>query len=132
MDRRRNNANIDERPMYSPNLNQNTFTLIELLLIIAIIGLLTAIALPWYAGYRDSARQATIIHDLRICLSETAVDIYQDGPLLTMPHWRVRGFHLLKCSRMEYSSTRSTVKFLCVNSYLVKVKKPSDGFTLIN
>ncbi|WP_040417583.1 prepilin-type N-terminal cleavage/methylation domain-containing protein [Desulfonatronospira thiodismutans] len=67
--------------MYSPNHNQNAFTLIEILLIITIIGLLTAIAIPWYASYRDSTRKATIIHDLRICLSETAVDIHNgDAP----------------------------------------------------
>jgi type IV pilus assembly protein PilA len=41
------------------------FTLLELLVVVAIIGLLTAIAIPQYAAYRDKARIALVQADLR-------------------------------------------------------------------
>jgi len=55
--------------------NQAGFTLIEILIVIAIISLLSAIAIPWYANYSDKARQASVLHDLRVCLTKTAIDI---------------------------------------------------------
>ena len=36
------------------------FTLLELMVVVAIIGILSAIALPSYQGYIDQARQATL------------------------------------------------------------------------
>ena len=36
------------------------FTLLELMVVIAIVGFLTALALPSYQGYVDQARQATL------------------------------------------------------------------------
>lgn len=40
-------------------------TLIELLLVVAMIGVLVGIALPAYQGYRDRAKQAQAIQDIR-------------------------------------------------------------------
>jgi len=41
------------------------FTLIELIVVIAIIGLLVAIAIPQFSSYRDKARIALVRADLR-------------------------------------------------------------------
>ncbi len=41
------------------------FTLIEVIIVIAIIGILTAIAIPQYTAYRDKARIALVRADLR-------------------------------------------------------------------
>ena len=40
------------------------FTLIELIIVIAIIGILVAIAIPVYSGIQDSAKKARLLADL--------------------------------------------------------------------
>ena len=60
--------------------NQRGFTLIEILMVTAIIGILTAIAVARFADYHDRARQGSVLHDLRICLIETAIEIQEKIP----------------------------------------------------
>ena len=50
-------------------LNQKGFTLIELMIVVAIIGILAAIAIPQFAAYRTKSYNSAAQSDLRNVLT---------------------------------------------------------------
>ncbi|KYZ77071.1 hypothetical protein AXX12_02740 [Anaerosporomusa subterranea] len=54
--------------------NQKGFTLVELVVVIAILGILAAIAVPRFAGANDNATRAKVQADLRTIDSAIAMD----------------------------------------------------------
>jgi len=51
--------------MHSYPRHNKGFTLIELLIVVAILSILTAVAIPVFKGYRTNAYNATTAADLR-------------------------------------------------------------------
>ena len=71
------------------------FTLIELLIVIIIIGILAAIAIPMFLGQRDKAKESAVkgaIHNIELGIGSYAVDHADQYPAPTAesrrPQWR--------------------------------------------
>jgi prepilin-type N-terminal cleavage/methylation domain-containing protein len=59
---------------YIPSRNRGGFTLVEIMIVVAIIALLASIAVPGFLRARKRAQASRIINDLR--LLDSAVDLY--------------------------------------------------------
>ena len=58
---------------------QKGFTLIELMIVVAIIGILAAVALPAYQDYTIRAKMSEVILALSACRT-SITEVYQSGP----------------------------------------------------
>jgi len=65
--------------------NQQGFTLIELMIVVAIIGILAAIALPAYQDYTGRAQAAEALSATAGIRADVAVVLSEDGNLNAIP-----------------------------------------------
>src|SRR2546425_7010628 len=76
---------LQKRPAYqqyegvSMKTLQKGFTLIELMIVVAIIGILAAVALPAYQDYTVRAKMSEVILGMSACRT-SITEVYQSGP----------------------------------------------------
>src|SRR5467141_29153 len=79
----RSRRNSDRRPTNRgvPQMKtlQKGFTLIELMIVVAIIGILAAVALPAYQDYTIRAKMSEVILAMSSCRT-SVTEVYQSGP----------------------------------------------------
>ncbi len=98
------------------NKKRGAFTLVEIMIVVAIIALLAAIAVPGFLRARKRAQASKILNDLR--LIDAAVDQYAiennrtSGTLVTVPQWTQylkRGSTLYNTGKDLFGNTYDSV-----------------------
>jgi type IV pilus assembly protein PilA len=76
---------------------QQGFTLIELMIVVAIIGILAAVALPAYQDYTIRAKMSEVVLAMSSCRT-SITEVYQSGPA-TLPGADNWGCEILNASQ---------------------------------
>jgi type IV pilus assembly protein PilA len=86
---------------------QKGFTLIELMIVVAIIGILAAIALPAYQDYTKRAKVSELILAASACRT-TITEVYQSGSSATAPSAGSWGCEVASGSGSKYVNSVAT------------------------
>ena len=115
--------------------NRKGFTLAELLIVVAIIAVLVAVAIPVFTSQLEKSREATDIANVRSAyavlvtnyLTDGTVSTYKVEARQTVPGWQTSGGGTLVLETVKGESTYSYKPVMKGHQYTVATTSDASG-----